>query len=229
MAKLDYYGHSTFGLTTDDGTRIVIDPFFADNPWTDVDPADVEADFIFCTHGHFDHFVDAIPIAKATGATLVGTFELVEYVQSQGVENAHPMHIGGGWDFPFGRVKMTVALHGGMVHGEGAEGFTTNPAGLLFDLGPGKRLYHAGDTALTMDMQLLKGKVDVALLPIGDNFTMGPEDAAIAVDFIEPSVVIPIHYATWPYIEQDPERFRALVGDHPTVEILEHGKGSYEF
>ena len=229
MAKLDYHGHSTFSLTTDDGTRIVIDPFFEDNPWTDVDPADVKADFIFCTHGHFDHFVDAIPIAKATGATLVGTFEVVEYAQSQGVENAHPMHIGGGWDFPFGRVKMTIALHGGMVHGDGAQGFTTNPAGLLFDFGPGKRLYHAGDTGLTMDMQLLKGKVDVALLPIGDNFTMGPEDAAIAVEFIEPAVVIPIHYGTWPYIEQDPERFRALVRDRARVEILEQGKGSYEF
>ncbi len=229
MAKLDYHGHSTFGLTTDDGTRIVIDPFFGDNPWTDLDPTDVKADFIFCTHGHFDHFVDAIPIAKNTGATLVGTFELVEYVQSQGVENAHPMHIGGGWDFPFGRVQMTTALHGGMVHGEGAQGFTTNPAGLLFDFGPGKRLYHAGDTGLTMDMKLLKGKVDVALLPIGDNFTMGPEDAAIAVEFIEPAVAIPIHYGTWPYIEQNPERFRALVGGRARVEILEQGKGSYEF
>ena len=229
MATLDYYGHATFGLTTDDGTRVIIDPFFGDNPWTEVDPSEVEADFIFCTHGHFDHFTDAIAIAKNTGATFAGTFELVEYVQSQGVENAHPMHIGGGWDFPFGRVKMTVAVHGGRVYGEGAEGFTTNPAGLLFDLGPGKRLYHAGDTALTMDMQLLKGKVDVALLPMGDNFTMGPEDAVTAIEFIEPSVVIPIHYNTWPYIEQDVEAFRALVGDRALVEIVDPGKGSYEF
>ena len=228
MAKLDYHGHSTFTLTTDDGTRIVIDPFFDGNPWTEIHPADVEADFIFCTHGHEDHFADAIPIARATGATLVGSFELVSYVQSQGVENVHPMHIGGGWDFPFGRVKMTIAHHGGMIAGEGAEGFTTNPAGLLFDLGPGKRLYHAGDTALTMDMQLLKGKVDVALLPIGDNFTMGPEDAVMAIDFIGPSVVIPIHYNTWPYIDQKAEDFRALVGDRATVEIVEPGRGSYE-
>ena len=84
MATLEYYGHATFGLTTDDGTQVIIDPFFSDNPWTEVDPSEVEADFIFCTHGHFDHFADAIAIAKNTGATFVGTFELVEYVQSQG-------------------------------------------------------------------------------------------------------------------------------------------------
>jgi len=228
MAKLDYYGHATFGLTTDDGTRVIIDPFFGDNPWTDVSPSEVEADFVFCTHGHRDHFADAIEIAKNTGAKFVGSLELVEYVQSRGVENVHPMNIGGGWDFPFGRVKMTVALDGGRVHGEGAEGFTTHPAGLLFDLGPGKRLHHAGDTGLTLDMQLLKGKVDVALLPMGDNLTMGPEDAVTAIEFIEPSVVIPIHYNTWPNIEQDVEAFRSLVGDRARVEIIEPGKGSYE-
>ena len=229
MAKLDYHGHATFTLTTDDGTRIVIDPFFEGNPWTEIQAADVEADFIFCTHGHEDHFADAIPIATATGATLVGAFELVSYAQSQGIENVHPMHIGGGWDFPFGRVKMTIAHHGGLIHGEGAEGFTTNSAGLLFDLGPGKRIYHAGDTALTMDMQLLKGKVDVALLPIGDNFTMGPEDAVTAIEFIGASVVIPTHYNTWPYVDQNPEDFRTLVGDLATVEVVEPGRGSYEF
>jgi len=229
MAKLDYHGNSTFTLTTDDGIRIVIDPFFNDNPWTDISASDVEADFIFCTHGHPDHFSDAIAIARATGAMLVGTFELVSYVETQGHENVHPMSIGGGWDFPFGRVKMTIAHHGGMVVGEGAEGFTTPPAGFLFDLGPGKRLYHAGDTALTLDLQLLKGKVDVALLPIGDNFTMGPDDAVTAIEFIEPSVVIPVHYNTWPIIDQNAEDFRTKVGGRATVEIVEPGRGSYAF
>lgn len=229
MARLDYHGHSSFTLTTDDGTRVVIDPFFNDNPWTQIQASDVEADFIFCTHGHYDHFADALEIAGSTEATLVGTFELVSYAEIRGIEKVHPMHIGGGWDFPFGRVKMTAAQHGGMIAGEGAEGFTTNPAGLLFDLGPGKRLYDAGDTGLTLDMQLLKGKVDVALLPIGDNFTMGPEDAVTAIEFIEPSVVIPIHYNTWPVIDQNAEDFRTLVGDRATVEIVEPGRGVYEF
>ena len=225
MAALEYHGHSTVTLTTDDGVQIVIDPFFGENPWNELTADDVtDVDYILCTHGHFDHFADAIAIAKSTGATLVGTFEIVSYAQSQGVENAHPMHLGGAWQFPFGRVKMTNAVHGGQVVGEGAEGFTTNPAGFLIDLGPGKRIHHAGDTALTMDMQLLRGKVDVALLPIGDNFTMGPEDAVTAIEFIQPKVVVPIHFNTWPFIEQDPEAFRSLVGDRARVEILGSGE-----
>ncbi|HIF38157.1 MAG TPA: metal-dependent hydrolase [Gemmatimonadetes bacterium] len=229
MAKLDFYGHATFGLTTEDDTRIIIDPFFAENPWTEVEVNKVEADFIFCTHGHFDHFADAIPLAKASGAKFVGSFELVEYVETQGVTDVHPMHIGGGWDFSFGRVKMVTAVHGGRVYGEGAEAYTTNPGGFVFDLGPGRRLYHAGDTGLTLDMKLLRDKVDIALLPIGDNFTMGLEDAVTAVEFIRPAIVIPCHYQTWPYIEQDPETFKTMVGDRATVEILEPGQSSYDF
>jgi len=227
MARLHYHGHSTFTLTTDDGTRIVIDPWFDENPVSDVKADDIEAlDFILCTHGHSDHFADAIPLASRTGATLVSTFEIVSFVQSKGIENAHPLHIGGGFNFPFGYVKMTPALHGGQVHGDDEGAFTTVPGGFLINL-PGCRLYHAGDTALLMDMQLLKGKVDVALLPVGDNFTMGPEDAARAVEFIEPKVVIPIHYDTFDLISQDMEAFKGLVGDKARVEVVKPGE-SYE-
>ena len=228
MARLHFHGHSTFTLTTDDGTRIIIDPWFDENPVSDVKTADIDGvDFILCTHGHSDHFADAIPLAKKTGATLVSTFEIVSFVQSQGVENAHPLHIGGGYHFPFGYVKMTAALHGGQVHGDDEGTFTTVPGGFLIELG-GKTLYHAGDTALLTDMTLLKGQVDVALLPIGDNFTMGPVDAARAVGFIEPGVVIPIHYNTFDLIAQDPEAFRGLVGLRAAVEVLEPGD-IYEF
>ena len=228
MARLHFHGHSTFTLTTDDGTRIIIDPWFDENPVSDVKTADIDGvDFILCTHGHSDHFADAIPLAKKTGATLVSTFEIVSFVQSQGVENAHPLHIGGGYHFPFGYVKMTAALHGGQVHGDDEGAFTTVPGGFLIELG-GKTLYHAGDTALLTDMTLLKGQVDVALLPIGDNFTMGPMDAARAVGFIEPGVVIPIHYNTFDLIAQDPEAFRGLVGLRAAVEVLEPGD-IYEF
>jgi L-ascorbate metabolism protein UlaG (beta-lactamase superfamily) len=132
------------------------------------------------------------------------------------------LHIGGGFTFPFGYVKMTPALHGGQVAGDDEGAYTTVPGGFWMDLG-GKRLYHAGDTALLTDMTLLKGKVDVALLPIGDNFTMGPEDAIRAVGFIEPKVVIPIHYNTFDMIAQDAEGFRAGVGDDAVVEILKPG------
>ncbi|MDH3224735.1 MAG: metal-dependent hydrolase, partial [Gemmatimonadota bacterium] len=164
MATLTYHGHSTFSLRTDDGTRIVIDPFFDDNPVSDVKRSEVgDVDFILCTHGHSDHFVDALPLARESGAMLVATYEIVSFAGTQGIENSHALHIGGGHDFPFGRVKMTPAIHGGQVHGDETGRYTTNPAGLLINV-DGRALYHAGDTALTMDMQLLQGQVDVALL-----------------------------------------------------------------
>ena len=223
MARLTFHGQSTFTIETDGGARLVIDPFFDDNPVSDIKRADVGAvDYILCTHGHFDHFADAIPLARETGATLISTFEIVSFAETQGIANVHPLHIGGGHDFPFGRAKMTPAVHGGQVHGDETGQFTTVPGGFLLHI-DGKRIYHAGDTALTLDMQLLRGKVDVAILPIGDNFTMGPEDAATAVGFIEPEVVIPVHYDTWPLIEQDPEHFRALVGERAHVQVMAPG------
>jgi L-ascorbate metabolism protein UlaG (beta-lactamase superfamily) len=223
MASLTYHGHSTFTLTLEDGTRIVIDPWFDESPVSDIRIADIESlDYIFCTHGHYDHFVDAIPLAEKTGAQLVSTFEIIGFAQSQGVENVHPMHIGGGFSFPFGYVKMTPALHGGQVHGDDDGRFTTVPGGFLFKV-DGLGIYVAGDTALLTDMQLLRGQVDVAILPIGDNFTMGPEDALKAVEFIRPSRVIPCHYNTFPPIVQDPQAFASAVGDRARVDVMEAG------
>jgi L-ascorbate metabolism protein UlaG (beta-lactamase superfamily) len=228
MPRIDYHGHATATVIADDGTRILIDPFLDDNPASELKRADVqELDFILCTHGHYDHFADTIPLARQTGAMVVSTFEIVSFLGTKGIENVHPLHIGGGHHFPFGYVKMTPALHGGQVAGDDTGAFTTVPGGFWIDFG-GKTLYHAGDSALLMEMQLLRGKVDVAMLPIGDNFTMGPEDAARAVEFIQPGVVIPIHYNTWDLIAQDPEHFRALVGDRARVEIVEPG-GSFSF
>jgi L-ascorbate metabolism protein UlaG (beta-lactamase superfamily) len=227
MARLTYHGHATCTLETDDGTRLVIDPFFDDNPACRVSAADVQADYILVSHGHGDHFSDCIPIARRTGATVIGTFELVSFCLEKGVKNGHGMNIGGGYDFPFGRVKLTPALHTGSVAGDTDGTHTTDCSGFLITFN-GKRVYHAGDTALTMDLMLLKGQVDVALLPIGDNYTMGPDDAARAVEMIEPKVVVPIHYNTWPVIAQDPEVFREKVGDRAVVEILAPGS-SYDF
>ena len=223
MAKLTYHGHATCSLETDDGTRIVIDPFFGDNPSCDVTVDEVEADYILATHGHGDHIGDLIPLAKRTGATVISSHELVTWLGTHGIDNTHGMSIGGGFAFPFGRVKMTPALHGTKNEGPGGESFPTMPGGFLLSLTGGKRIYHAGDTALLMEMQLLRGQVDVALLPIGDNYTMGPDDAVRAVEFIQPSVVIPIHYNTWPPIVQDPDGFRVAVGERAEVRVMKPG------
>jgi L-ascorbate metabolism protein UlaG (beta-lactamase superfamily) len=228
MARLTWHGHACFTLVTDDGTRIMFDPWLDQNPAADIRTDQVQAlDYILVSHGHFDHFADAIPLARKTGATLVAIYELAAFAQSKGVEKTHGMSIGGGYRFPFGYAKLTPALHGPNVAGDEDGVFTCMPGGWWLDLG-GKRLYHAGDTALITDMQLLKGRVDVALLPIGDNYTMGPEDAARAVEFIEPRIVVPMHYNTFDLIRQDPAEFARLVGDRARVEILEPG-GSLEF
>jgi L-ascorbate metabolism protein UlaG (beta-lactamase superfamily) len=229
MATLTWHGHSCFTLVTDEGQRIMIDPWLDENPAANIKTADVEAlDYILVSHGHSDHFDDCVKLAKKTGATVVSTFELVTFTQSQGVKKGHGMNIGGAYVFDFGRVKLTPALHTGSISGDETGAHTTDPAGFLISLNGGQRLYHAGDTALIMDMQLLNGLVDVAILPIGDNFTMGPEDAARAVEMIGPDVVIPMHYNTFPLIEQNPESFRTLVGEHAKVVVLEPG-GTFDF
>lgn len=228
MARLTWHGHACFTLVTDDDARLMFDPWLDDNPVADIGTDQVQdLDYILVSHGHFDHFGDAIPLARKTGATLVAIYELAAFAQSKGVEKTHGMSIGGGYRFPFGYAKLTPALHGPNVAGDEDGVFTCMPAGWWLDLG-GKRLYHAGDTALITDMQLLRGRVDVALLPIGDNYTMGPEDAARAVEFIEPRIVVPMHYNTFDLIRQDPAEFARRVGARARVEILRPGE-SLEF
>ena len=222
MATLTYYGHSTWALDTK-GTTILIDPFFTGNPLAPVTAADVKPSYIIVTHAHGDHYGDTVELAKRTGATLIANFEIVNYAQKQGVAKAHPLHIGGGTAFPFGRVKLTIAFHGSSFP-DGTYGGM--PAGVLIET-DGKRVYNAGDTALFSDMRLIgEGGLDVAILPIGDNFTMGPEDAATAAKLLGATTVIPEHYNTWPIIKQDADAFKRRVESSTTskVAVLKPGE-----
>ena len=208
--KVSFWSHGCLFVEAG-GKRIVIDPFLNGNPKAPVKPADVTCDYIIVTHGHGDHIGDTIEIAKNNGATVISNFEIAMFCGNQGCQ-VHPMHIGGAHDFDFGRVKLTIAHHGsGFIDGEKII-YLGNPAGVLLT-SDGKTIYHAGDTALFYDMKLLgeMHKIDVAFLPIGDNFTMGIDDAAKAVEFLNPDIAVPIHYQTFDVINVDPMEFAGKV------------------
>lgn len=206
MVKLTYCGHSAF-LVEGGGRKIVIDPFITGNPLCTVKKEDLKVDYVIVTHGHSDHFGDTQGIAKASGATVISNFEIASYVEKQGIK-AHSLHIGGSARFDFGTVKLTIAHHGSCLP-DGTYG--GNPVGVILEI-EGKRIYHAGDTGLFYDMKLIGDRgVDAALLPIGDNFTMGPDDAVEAVKLIRPGVVIPMHYGTFDVVKQDPVAFKQKV------------------
>lgn len=212
-----WLGHSAFELVHNE-TRILIDPFLTGNPAAKVSAEEVQPDVILLTHGHEDHVGDTIDLARRTGCLVVANFEIASWLGDRGVERTHPMHLGGQMQFEFGTVKLTIAHHGSILP-DGSNG--GNPAGLLLTLGD-LRIYHAGDTALFSDMQLIGEKgLDLAILPIGDNFTMGPEDSIRAIQFLKPKQVVPCHYNTWPLIEQDPtawsEQVRSLTSASPVV------------
>ena len=202
-----WYGHGTSGLNVD-GINVVVDPYFTDNPAATAKAEEVEADYILVTHGHSDHVADAVPIAKRTGATIISNFEIASWFQNQGVE-AHGQHIGGGHDFPIGYVKLTLALHGSALP-DGSDG--GNPCGILITTPGGQKVYLAGDTGLFGDMALIGEEgLDLAVIPIGDNYTMGPDDALRAVKLLKAKNVIPGHYNTWELIEQDAEAWAERV------------------
>jgi L-ascorbate metabolism protein UlaG (beta-lactamase superfamily) len=222
--KITYLSHSCFLVETAEA-RIVIDPFLTGNPMARVGAGEIACDYIIVTHGHEDHFGDAVAIARRTGATVIGNFEVAMTCANQGAK-AHPMNVGGAYRFPFGRVKLTLAHHSsGQASGQGFS-YLGNPCGVVLTAG-GKTLYHAGDTALFLDMQLIGelDRIDVALLPIGDNFTMGPEDAARAAEFLKAGLSVPMHFNTFDLIRVDPAAFvKAAAARGRRARVLEVGE-----
>jgi len=220
--KLKYFSHSAFQITTASGKIILIDPFLSGNPNAPVKADDVDADYIILTHAHGDHIGDAFSIAERCKSTFICVNELAEYCKSKGYE-AHNMHIGGGYNFDFGRVKFTIAHHGSQTPDNTYAG---EPAGVIISADD-KNIYHAGDTGLFYDMKLIgeMNKIDCMLLPIGDNFTMGITDAVKAAELVSPEVAIPIHYNTFPVIEADPEEFKKKAeAAGIKVKVMEYGE-----
>ena len=203
--RLTYFGHSCFLLETAKA-RLVLDPFLTGNPACRTKVEDVACDYVIVSHAHEDHSGDALALSKRCDAPILAVYELAEYFAAQGAKT-HALGLGGGFNFPFGRVKLTLAHHTSSVEAGLKPIYLGAPAGLLLTV-DGKNIYHAGDTALFMDMQLIgRAGLDLALLPIGDNFTMGPDDALDALGYLKPRLAVPMHYNTWPIIAQDAAAF----------------------
>jgi L-ascorbate metabolism protein UlaG (beta-lactamase superfamily) len=211
--KFTYYGHACFGIEVN-GKHLLFDPFISQNELAKhIDIKKIKADYIFISHGHFDHVADALAIANNTGATIVANFEIYTWFTKQGIKNAHPMNHGGSWKFDFGKAKMVNAIHSSELP-DGSYG--GNPAGFVFTTSAGN-FYYAGDTALTMDMKLIpltSPNLHFCILPIGDNFTMGVKDALIAADFVNCERVIGVHYDTFGFIKIDKEEAKERFSKH---------------
>ena len=211
--KVTYYGHSAILIETN-GTTLLIDPFITGNKHTEgvVTADDLAPDVVLLTHAHGDHWGDTPAILKRTGALLVADFEITNYVQSRhGHENVHPMNIGGRWDFPWGRVTRTYARHSSSFP-DGTYGGLAG--GFILEM-EGRTVYNSGDTCAFAEMAWLGEdyEFDLAFLPIGDDFTMGPEEAVRCVEMLGPDLTVPVHYGTFPYIEVDVSRFTDAMGE----------------
>ena len=200
---ITFLGHSGF-LLSDGTSTLAVDPFLTGNPVAKHKPEQITCTHIALTHGHADHFGDTIAIAKANSATVFAAYEITEYLGQQGIEAVEPMNPGGQVSAPFGFVAMTQAFHSSSYEGR----YMGMPGGLIINMG-GATVYHCGDTGLFSDMKLIGElyKPDIAMVPIGDRFTMGPRLATKAAELIKPKVAIPVHFNTWPPIEQDPNEF----------------------
>ncbi|UUX32899.1 metal-dependent hydrolase [Fundicoccus culcitae] len=218
--EISFHGQSCVYIEHD-GLRIIIDPFITGNELSDLEANDVDVDFILLTHGHNDHFGDTISIAKRCNATVIAPNEVANFVAAKGIES-----IGGSGHYAFGELKFVPAHHSSSYQENGQVFYMGVATGMILKIG-GKTIYHTGDTWLFSDMKLIadrNGPIDVLFIPIGDHYTMGIEDAAYATnELVKPSIVVPVHYNTFPPIQQDPNRFKAIIDDSIDCQILEPG------
>lgn len=223
MVKFTYFGHSCFLIEGSKG-RVIIDPFLRGNPHVKVNPNEIITNAILVSHAHADHLGDAVEISQKNKAPIIGVYELVQYCNGKGA-TGHAMNIGGSYRFDFGEVTLVPAFHSsGCPDGS----YGGSPCGFIVRM-DNRTIYHAGDTGLSLELKLIgeMNNIDVAILPIGDNYTMGPADAAKAVEFLNPKLAIPMHYNTLPEIQQDPAEFEDKVGDLARVKIMGFGE-TYE-
>lgn len=213
--KVTWLGHAALGIETG-GFNLLVDPFLSGNPAASIGPENVAADFILLSHGHGDHLGDTVAIAKRTGAVVITNAELSDWLTKQGVQT-HGQHIGGGFLHPFGYLKLTLAIHGsGLPDGS----YGGNPVGFLLTTNDQEKIYMACDTGLFGDMRLIGEEgIDLAVLPIGDNYTMGPDDALRAVKMLEPKLIVPIHYNTFDVITQDPDSWAQRVESETNTQV----------
>lgn len=226
MIKFTWYGHATLSLEVD-GIRILVDPYLDANPVTTVTSDSVNPDVILVSHGHGDHIGETIAIAKRTGALVISNHEIITWLRQQGLEKLHSQHIGGGYHHGFGYLKLTPAWHGSSLP-DGSYGGT--PCGFYLKTKDDKKIYLAQDTGLFSDMSLIgEGGLDLAVVPIGDNFTMGPDDALTAVRLLKPDWVVPIHYNTFELIRQDPYLWSSRVESSTSskVKVLTCGESFF--
>ena len=221
--KLTFLGHSVV-MIENENFKGIIDPFITGNSQCNLSLDDIEGiTHVFVTHGHGDHLGDTCEIAEKCNSTVIANHEISYYLSKKGLKNIHSMHIGGKFKFDFGSVKMATATHGSGIEDGDDMICGGNPCGFLIEI-DGKKIYHAGDTGLTMDMKLLEDDdIDVAFLPIGGNFTMDVKDAAKACKFIKPDKAVPIHYDTFDAIKADPKKFKKRA-EYAEVLILNPGE-----
>ena len=212
MISITYHGHACFSIENN-GLHLLTDPFISENPLAVIKPESLHPDYILLSHGHPDHVGDAIEIAGRCDAVVIAPFELVQFCLKRGVKKTIAMNIGGYYHDPSFSLKMTIAHHSSAYIDNSDIIYTGSPCGYLINM-QGKTIYFAGDTALFKDMATIAASpIHLALLPIGDRFTMGPEDARKAVEMLHPDLVVPMHYNTWEIINQDPEKFIVSIAD----------------